>query len=232
MVWWAIAAAFPVLWIWAFYREDRLEREPPWMLGVAFLLGCVAIIPARVLENVFLPHGLGSSDTLLARSVGVLLIAGPIEELCKFAPVRLHIYHWAQFNEPMDGILYSVATAIGFATAENVLYMIDPAEGPHVILARGPAATFAHLVFAGFWGSALGWSKFMTDRRAARFMVAVGLLWAFVTHGLFDLISFSVNHEISVFVARGLLLLLMGASYLALRRQMTRAIALSPFRPQ
>ena len=35
MLWWVIGATFPALWLWAFYREDRYEREPPWMLLAA-----------------------------------------------------------------------------------------------------------------------------------------------------------------------------------------------------
>src|SRR5437879_2638815 len=92
MLWWVIGATFPVLWLWAFYREDRFEREPPWRLVVAFGLGCLAILPARLLEDLLLPQGLGAQDSLLARAAGLLLVAGPVEELCKFAPVRLHIY--------------------------------------------------------------------------------------------------------------------------------------------
>ena len=36
MVWLVVAALFAAAWVWAFYREDRLEREPVWMVGLAF----------------------------------------------------------------------------------------------------------------------------------------------------------------------------------------------------
>src|SRR5437763_12668787 len=100
MVWWAVAATFPVLWMWAFYREDRYEREPPWMLALAFLWGCVAFLPARSLEDLLLPQGISGDTPLLMRAVGLLLVARPVEELCKFAAVRLQIYRCAQYNEP------------------------------------------------------------------------------------------------------------------------------------
>jgi RsiW-degrading membrane proteinase PrsW (M82 family) len=227
MAWLVVAVLFAAAWVWAFYREDRLEREPVWMVGLAFLWGMVAMIPALFLENQLLRQGLDPGDSLAMRAVALFLVVGPVEELCKFAAVRLHIYSHAQFNEPMDGIVYSVSAASGFALVENVRYM----EGmPEVIWARGPAATLAHILFAGFWGSALGWTKAMENRRTARLIVAGGLLWAASTHGLFDLIYFTADRELPLVLARIALVAVIVASFLALRFQMRRALALSPFR--
>src|SRR5207249_8210470 len=110
--------------------------------------------------------------------------------------------------------------------AENLYFMADQ---PSVILARGPAGTLAHILFASFWGSALGWAKLCDSRSRARALVLLGLVWGSLSHGLFDLISFSAQRELPVWGARlGLTLLTLG-SYLLLRRQMLKACAASPF---
>jgi protease PrsW len=228
MGWIVIAVACAALFLWAFYREDRHEHEPLWMVALALGWGALAIIPALWLEQRFLPAGLSSEDSLGMRVVGLLLIVGPVEELCKFAGVRLHIWRVSQFNEPMDGIVYAAAAATGFALVENLHFMVDQ---PSVILARGPAGTLAHILFAGFWGSALGWAKICDSRWRARALVAVGLIWGSLSHGLFDLISFSADHELPIWGARLGLALLMIGSYVLLRRQMMKACAESPFRP-
>ena len=228
MGWFVIAVAFAGLWLWAFYREDRLEREPLWMVAFALGWGALALIPALWLENRFLPSGLSPEDPLAARAVGLVLIVGPVEELCKFAGVRFHIWPRSQFNEPMDGIVYAAAAAIGFAFAENLHFMVDQ---PSVILARGPAGTLAHILFAGFWGSALGWAKVCGSPWRGRMLVTLGLVWGSLSHGLFDLISYSASAELPVWGARLGLTLLMAGSYLLLRRQMLKACAQSPFQP-
>jgi protease PrsW len=226
MGWFVIAVAFAGLWLWAFYREDRLEREPLWMIAFALGWGALAIVPALWLENRLLPSGLGPDDRLAVRAAGLLLIVGPVEELCKFAGVRFHIWPRSQFNEPMDGIVYAAAAATGFAFAENLRFMVDQ---PSVILARGPAGTLAHILFAGFWGSALGWAKVCGSPWRGRGLVLLGLVWGSLSHGLFDLISFSAGEELPAWGARLGLIVLMAGSYLLLRRQMTRACAASPF---
>src|SRR5207249_6702680 len=101
---------------------------------------------------------------------------------------------------------------------------------PSVILARGPAGTLAHILFAGFWGSALGWSKMCPSRWRRQTLVLIGLVWGSLSHGLFDLISFSAGQELPQWGARLGLGLLMAGSYLLLRRQILRARAESPFR--
>src|SRR5262249_9579612 len=152
--------------------------------------------------------------------LALFLVVGPVEELCKFAAVRLPIYPRAQFNEPMDGIVYSVSAASGFALAENYTYMEGTPEG---IWTRGPAATLARILFASFWGAALGWTKPMENRRVARLIVAGSLLWAASTHGLFDLIYFTADRELPRVLARIALVAIVVASFLALRLQMKRA---------
>lgn len=228
MGWVVIAVAFAGLWLWAFYREDRHEREPIWMVAIALGWGALAILPALWLEKHLLPAGLSPEDSLAARALGMLLIVGPVEELCKFAGIRLHIWPRTQFNEPMDGIVYAAAAATGFAFVENLHFMADQ---PSVILARGPAGTLAHILFAGFWGSALGWSKACDSPWRGRGLVLFGLVWGSLSHGLFDLISYSAGHELPAWGARLGLTILMAGSYLLLRRQITRACAESPFRP-
>jgi RsiW-degrading membrane proteinase PrsW (M82 family) len=227
MGWVVIAVLFAAVWIWAFHREDRHEREPVWVVGLAFVWGMLSMFLALFLEERLLPNGVSHDDELAVRAIAMLAVVGPVEELSKFAAVRLPIYRLAHFNEPMDGIVYSVAASAGFALAENLRFM----EGePEVIWARGPAATMAHVLFAAFWGAALGWTKPMADRRLARRIVLLGLFWAMLAHGLYDLAYFMADRELPPLAARGAMAGLMLVSFLALRLQLRRAHHHSPFR--
>ena len=78
-------------------------------------------------------------------------VVGPVEELCKFAAVRLGPYRSLYFDEPVDGLVYASAASLGFASLENLFYVLE--YGPEVMIAP-PLSTVGHLVFV--WGFALG----------------------------------------------------------------------------
>jgi len=94
----------------------------------------------------------------------------------KLLPFLLFAYRNPAFDEPMDGIVYAAAVALGFATAENALYAAI--YGGDVLVYRAFTSTLAHLAFAGLWGYAFG----IRRSRAWAFAAAAGL------HGAYDLL--------------------------------------------
>jgi RsiW-degrading membrane proteinase PrsW (M82 family) len=179
------------------------------------------------LEDALLPGGFDADGTLIHRLATVFLVAGPVEELCKFAVVWLLVWPRAAFNEPMDGILYGVASAAGFATAENLWFMVDE---PAVILARGPVAVGGHILFASCWGGALGHARMLSGRARRFVIVTLGVLLAAVAHGLFDAIVFTSQRELTLAQARAAQITLFLACFAFLRWRMHVARAQSPFR--
>src|SRR5947207_8219700 len=105
MGWGILALVIAAVWAYAFYREDIHDREPWWLLSTAVVGGAVSMLPALWLENRLLPAGIDLEGALQARLQAVFLVAGPVEELCKFGAVWLLVWPRASFNEPMDGIL-------------------------------------------------------------------------------------------------------------------------------
>ena len=120
--------------------------------------------------------------SIAASAAVMLLIVGPVEELLKFAAVRLGPYRSLYFDEPMDGLIFSAAASLGFASLENLVYMMN--YGAAVILVRAPLSTVAHAVFGSVWGYALGLANEKTGGSA---LVLVGLAMAAMVHGLFNL---------------------------------------------
>ena len=122
----AIAVAPCLFWLWFFIRRDRLEPEPRGLVARLFFLGCLSVFPAALLEMP-VPSPL---DAVLAAPI--------FEELCKLLVVYLFVYRNVEFDEPMDGITYGVACALGFATVENIFYVFgaqDKAVGLAVVRA-------------------------------------------------------------------------------------------------
>jgi RsiW-degrading membrane proteinase PrsW (M82 family) len=198
----AAALIVPILpgliWLWIFYRTDRYEPEPKKLVMLTFALGVLSIIPAfigeRLGEHVY-PYlasiesaaaaPLGELSNPLPLFIGCFLIIGPCEEISKFLAVRLFIYRNREFDEPLDGIIYASAAALGFASLENVFYVVDWTHGLGIrwgmLGVRSFLALPGHVIFAATWGYALGRKKFNPQYQVwPRLLAASGL------HGLYD----------------------------------------------
>jgi len=183
-----LLAVAPSLFVFLYiYRKDCWEPEPLCLLAGVFFLGALACIPAAILEMPF-PDGVISSA----------FAAPVVEEGLKFLVVYLAVYRHPEFDEPMDGIVYATAAGLGFATLENILYVMD--GGIAVGIIRAVASVPGHVVFSCLWGFALGTAKFRPGRERAG-IIMTGLLGAMLLHGIF-------NFSLEVFDVGGLLLIL------------------------
>lgn len=168
-----LAIAPAVLILWYVYRKDRYEPEPKYLVAKVFLLGAFSVIPAALLEMPF-PSGLFVSA----------VIAPIVEEGLKFSVVYFIVSGLAEFDEPMDGIVYAAAAGLGFAALENIFYVTE--GGIFVGLIRGFLSVPGHMIFSGIWGFALGHAKFRPDSEQPRIII-LGLAGAMIMHGLFNL---------------------------------------------
>ena len=181
-----LALAPGIFLLWYIYRKDRYEPEPLRLVLWIFLLGALSVIPAGLFE------------TLFPESISGFIVAPVVEELTKFLVVFLFVYHRAEFNEPVDGIVYAAAASLGFATVENILYVLDGGVATGIV--RAVASVPGHVIFSCIWGAALGLAKFRPG--PSRFgIVAAGLLGAMVLHGVF-------NFSLQFFGIAGFLLIL------------------------
>lgn len=173
------------------YQSDRYEKEPRSMLILAFTLGVLTTIPAVYIERIggklgFSPH----SQELWSVAMAAFVVVGLTEELMKFLVVR-YLMRLPTFNEPIDGIVYAVMVSMGFATLENILYVVT--HGTEVALTRMFTAVPAHAVFGivmGFW---VGLAKFADTKGFVRFLM-LGLLGATLLHGAYDFFLFQNNY--------------------------------------
>lgn len=194
------------------YRRDRYEREPHALLAWCFFLGMLSIFPPVGIELLSVKLGFDKSASVFHVFINAFFIVALSEELSKFAVLRYFALPKADFNEPFDGITYSVMIAMGFATIENLLYVFDThlADPVNVALRRMFTAVPAHAANAVLMGYFMGLAKFARDRHALMF---TALMSAVVAHGLYDffifldrpgLIAFGAIAVLSVAVALSL----------------------------
>jgi RsiW-degrading membrane proteinase PrsW (M82 family) len=176
-----LASLIPGLfWLWFFRRYDVGDKEPAARLALCMLFGALAVLPTLSWEAPFREQ-LQNTNAPLVQLALSFLVVGLGEELFKLVAVYLAVIGAEEFSEPMDGILYAIATGIGFSVVENILYI--SAFGLAVAPLRGTIAVLAHISFSGLAGSFLGRARF-EDRPF--FTLAKGLAVAVWAHGLYD----------------------------------------------
>lgn len=194
ILWYIFIALIPGLfWLYFYRRKDRKHPEPLKLIIKVFLWGMVITLPAIGLElavDYFFPYSHSTSFFVIAFSA--LFIVAPIEEILKFFVVKEKIYENPAFDEPLDGVIYAVVAALGFASLENILVIFS--EGPDAIILRFATATLMHAIASGIAGYHLGLLKFgpkqknFTHRQKRNFMIR-GLAIAIILHGVYNIVA-------------------------------------------
>jgi RsiW-degrading membrane proteinase PrsW (M82 family) len=186
-------AAILISYVWI---RDRWEKEPWSLLWTLFGLGCISVIPAFIVELIF------TGADMELNSIGEVFYVsffavGMVEELLKFAFVYFYTRKNKFFTEEYDGIIYAVATGLGFAFIENILYvvmeMVQGGTGFTTAVARSFTAIPLHALDGVIVGFYLGRSHFMADRSERTKTLMTGLIIAILFHGLYDFFAFSLE---------------------------------------
>lgn len=174
----ALIPAF--IWL-AFYLRKDSHPEPNWMIVKVFLFGAVAVLPTIVIQ-------MGFQQTVGQYLIIFALLSVASEELMKYVAARVGSFSSPELDEPVDVMLYLIIAGLGFATLENLIYLISP-EHIHlfqiagIAVARFISATFIHALSSGLLGYFIA-RKFFTHNK--RFS-GKGFLAAFSLHGLYNL---------------------------------------------
>jgi RsiW-degrading membrane proteinase PrsW (M82 family) len=198
--------------------RDKYKREPRQLIGITFLLGALGIVPATIIELL-----LGFGNILITTFLSVAVV----EETMKYLAVRAKAYNSSNFNEVMDGIVYGVAAGLGFATVENIFYVLGFGT-ISTALVRAFMSVPSHAAYGGIMGFYLGMAKpfCLTSKQHERKLILTGLAIAILLHGLYDTIAFTLEG----FAGLVGLLIMTAISWVILLRLIKKAISLSPMR--
>lgn len=176
----------PLLIAYYIYQKDKYDREPKRLIIKSFIFGCLGIIPAIFLENIY--NQSLFSNLFIYVFFGIALI----EEGVKYFFLRKYMYTKEEFSEPMDGIVYAVMISLGFATVENIMYVLGgldsgKEEGMVVALIRMFTAIPLHAVCGVILGYFVGLAKFSENKRS---LLYKGLFLATLVHTLYNYFIF------------------------------------------
>lgn len=172
------------------YLKDKYNREPLGLLVWSFILGVLSTIPALVIQ-LFLTKPVEElmGEGIFYTAVFAYGIVGLSEEGSKFLALRFIPYRRKAFDDPFDGIVYAMMVGMGFATLENIGYVMQ--HGYATGISRMFLSVPAHASFAVLMGYHVGLAKFDIANRGKYFFLAV--FWPVLFHGTFDFFLFLGN---------------------------------------
>ena len=167
--------------------HDRYDREPFGLLLKVFVFGMVAVLPTVVVELI------GQSFNLFTGTFGLIfeafIVIGLSEEFFKRAVVMRFAFSHPAFNERLDGIVYCCMAALGFATLENVFYVLTYYTAyPDIWITRAFLSVPIHMLLGITMGYYLSMSKFCTHPGKCTAYFRKSLIIPALLHGAFDFI--------------------------------------------
>lgn len=165
-----------------FYLKDNYNSEPLGMVFRSFIFGVLLVFPVLVIQYAFQEEGL-----LISPLSQAFISAALFEEFFKWFILFYTVYKHAEFNDPYDGIVYGVSVSLGFATMENVFFLL--AYGVDQAFIRALLPVSSHALFGVIMGYYLGKAKF-GEKRQQRKLLFFSLLIPWALHGIYDYILY------------------------------------------
>ena len=211
-----------LIWLWYYLQKD-LHPEPKRMILKIFLLGVVVAIPVFLIEKglsfaLVQLHQDGIFDQwpIWESILQWFVVIGFTEEFLKYVVVRLNVIGNAVLDEPLDIMLYMVVVALGFAAAENTLYVLSPILNsplPVIIqttlgisFIRFIGGTFLHTLCSALVGYFLAMASLKSKKGVL--LPLTGIVLAALMHGLYDFSIVILPSPINFIVPTTIILLL------------------------
>lgn len=177
-----------LIWLYFLLKEDSRCPEPPAMIALAFVAGMIAVPLVLPLEQYAISR--------LSTGLPVLTAWAVIEETMKYIVAAVFIFWRNWVDEAPDYVLYLITIALGFAAAENTLFLVSPiasgglATGLLTDNLRFMGSTLLHVVASSAIGFGLAFSY--TKRPVIRAgFAALGLVLAVALHVVFNALIIS-----------------------------------------
>jgi RsiW-degrading membrane proteinase PrsW (M82 family) len=195
----------PLTFVAYFYGQERVidrdihqQQSPLTMAGLCFLIGgALGVAAAATLEYATLQH------TSLLEMFGV----GLIEEIVKLILPLIIFIRW-RYHSEADGLLFGVASGMGFAALETMGYGLttliasggDIGTFEEVLLIRGLLAPAGHAAWTGFVCAVLWRERNRKGRKVINVTVVGAFIIAVALHSLWNIISSLAGPTVIQFV--------------------------------
>ena len=177
-----------LIWLYFLLKEDAQHPEPRMLIVLTFVAGMAAVPLALPLEQFAKSHLTGDFSIFAAWAL--------VEELLKYAMVAALIFWRNAVDEAPDYIIYMITVALGFAAAENMLFLIAPLMDGSIASSiftgnvRFLGSSLLHVIASAAIGFSLAFS--LGSRPFTRMLAAwTGLILAVALHTAFNTLIIS-----------------------------------------
>lgn len=186
------------IWLYFLLKEDSRCPEPRTLIAFTFFVGALMVPLAIPLErwgcHAFATNAWAActQNTVTWTTLGLVatIAWATIEETIKYVAAAVFILWRRAVDESPDYVIYLITVALGFAAAENMLFLLAPLVDGHWGAARVDGlrflgSTLLHVVASASVGFALAFS--VNRKPFGRFLWAAGgLILAVALHTLFN----------------------------------------------
>ena len=190
-----LAAVLPsFLLVYYIFRKDKLRPEPKNQLIKGFFYGVGSAVLVILALTPIVDVSQETTQSSLVSAVFQAFFSAAIpEELAKFLMLWLLVRGNRYFDEHIDAVVYSVCVGMGFAGAENLLYLFNNYDSWVTVgVVRALISVPGHFFFAVAMGYYYSLAHF-GDIAQRRTNLCLALAVPILMHGVFDSILFSVS---------------------------------------
>lgn len=183
------------IWLYFLLKEDARHPEPKSLIAIAFIAGMAAVLLALPLEQF--------ARANLTGEISVFTSWALIEEALKYLAAAILILWRPAVDEAPDYVIYMITVALGFAAAENMLFLVAPLIDGDIAASfftgniRFLGSSLLHVLSSAVIGFSLAFSvACCPSTRAA--MAGAGLILAIVLHTAFNTLIMSTGTSASL----------------------------------
>lgn len=188
-----VVALLPAIILWVYIFKKDAKPEPKGKIWKAILFGAAIVIPIVLLEtgiSSFLFGEGGEATSFISHCADAFLVAAIPEEGFKLLALWLVLRKNPHFDEHFDAIVYSVCVGLGFATVENIGYVVGDGDWASVGIMRAIFSVPGHYAFAVLMG--YYYAQYHFVKRS--FLNWLGIFWVpVIAHGIYDAIVMNIG---------------------------------------
>ncbi len=188
------------------YKLDK-HKEPLKLLIELFIGGILSTFIVLLLTislRLIYPNItiINNSISSIRLFINIFITIGIIEEFSKWIITYKISYNHKEFDEIFDIIVYSIFVSLGFATLENILYVVDSETVALTAIIRGFLSIPAHTALGIIMGSFLGLAKISEINKnyyGKKQYLLYSIIIPIELHTIFDFCAISTNKYVSAF---------------------------------
>ncbi len=192
---WIVALAISLVWLNYILKLDIFEKEKWKHIISVFVMSFITSFGCEILYPLFSFLGFDLNGNIINDFIYCIFGIGLIEEVVKIIPFLILLKYTKAINEPYDYLLYASISALGFAFAENILYLNN--YGIHIAAGRAFYAAVAHMTFCSTAIYGLLLKKYRLSKYPRVLVFLFFFFIAMFIHGFYDF--WLINKKVSNF---------------------------------